>query len=293
MGIVLLSLQQTFACDICGCSAGNYFIGPFPQFRKHFFGTRYSFRSFDSRLASDPTQFSKDFYQTIELWGGWNIDKKWQLIAFFPYSINRQTSDDGVKKSNGLGDMTFIINYNLLNKRTRGNHGNIISQQLLVGGGVKLPTGKFAADSSDILATANNQAGTGSVDFILNAMYTYHINDWGINSSINYKINNSANNYQFGNRLSSSAFVFRSISGITTTFNPNVGLLYENLAPGKLNSLKIEDNGGYALLAAAGLEVNFSKMALGFNAQLPLSQNLSNGQTSTKLRGMFHLTFTF
>src|SRR5438309_8564790 len=110
------SLFQTFACDICGCSSGNYFVGPFPQFRKHFFGTRYTFRSFESHIAGDPTQFSKDFYQTVELWGGYNIGKKWQLLAFVPYNINQQTSDDGKNNSHGLGDITLLGNYKVLDK---------------------------------------------------------------------------------------------------------------------------------------------------------------------------------
>ena len=222
-----------------------------------------------------------------------NVGKKWQIIAFVPYNINRQSSDDGIKNSDGLGDITFITNYKLLDKRTGDKHGNRISQQLWIGGGVKLPTGKFAADPNDIIPDANNQPGTGSVDILLNAMYTFHINDWGINSNINYKINRSAKNFHFGNRFNTSAFVFRSISAAKITFNPNVGVLYENLQANKLDNLKVQETGGNALFAAVGLETNFSKMAVGFNAQLPLSQNLSNGQTTTKVRGMVHLTFTF
>lgn len=291
--ILYLLFQQTFACDICGCSSGNYFIGPFPQFRKHFFGTRYSFRSYTSQVTGDATQFSKDFYQTVELWGGMNMGKKWQVMAFVPYNINRQHSDDGIKNSSGLGDATLIGNYKLLDTRFSDKHSNRISQQLWIGGGVKLPTGKFAADPTDIIPDANNQPGTGSVDFLVNAMYTFHINDWGINSNVNYKINNSAESFRFGNRFNTSAFIFRSISAANTTFNPNVGMLYENLRANKLGDAKIDDTGGNALFAAAGLETNFSMMAVGFNAQLPVSQHLSNDQTTAKLRGMVHVTFTF
>ncbi len=288
-----LIIQGTFACDICGCSSGNYFIGPFPQFRKHFFGTRYTFRSFTSEVAGDPTQYSKDFYQTAELWGGLNIGKKWQVIAFIPYNFNRQRSDDGIKNSNGLGDITLIANYKLLDTRSNDKKDKRISQQLWIGGGAKLPTGKFNADPTDIIPDANNQPGTGSLDFLINTMYTFHVNDWGLNSNINYKINGSAEDFQFGNRFNASAFVFRSISTANTTFNPNVGLLYENLTANELDKVTVEDTGGYALHAAAGLETNFSNMAVGLNAQLPVSQHLSNGQTTSKVRGMVHLTFTF
>jgi len=287
------SINQTFACDICGCSSGNYFIGPFPQFRKHFFGTRYSFRSFHTRLANDATQFSNDFYQTLEFWGGYNISKKWQVLTFIPYNINRQSSDDGIKKNNALGDISIIINYDLLNTRKGDKHDNRISQQLWIGGGIKIPTGKFSVDANDIVPTANNQAGSGSVDFILNAMYTYHINDWGINTNMNYKINRSADQFKFGNRFSSSAFVFYSVSKPATTFNPNLGVLYENLSSSKLNKFKVDGTDGNALLASAGMEINFAKMAIGFNTQLPVTQNFSNNQTSTRIRGMAHVTFTF
>ncbi|MDP4265065.1 MAG: hypothetical protein Q8941_21230 [Bacteroidota bacterium] len=290
-GMLFLSLQEIHACDICGCSAGNYFIGPFPVFHRHFFGTRYTFRSFKSTVAGDPGQFSKDFYQTIEIMGGWNLGRKWQVLGFIPYNINRQNSDDGLTKSSGLGDITFIVNYNLLNKQSKDKGGNMISQQLWVGGGLKIPTGNFSPDPTDIIPDANNQAGTGSVDYLLNAQYAITLKNWGLNSSINYKINNKAEGYQFGDRFSSSVFVFRSLNKGNTVFNPNIGLLYENLRANKLEGAKIPDSGGNALLAAAGLEIGFKNVSVGVNAQLPVSQNFSNGQTSGKVRGMVHLTF--
>lgn len=267
--------------------------GFFRNSRKNFFGARYSFRSYTSHLASDQSQFSKDFYQTAEFWGGMNLGKKWQVMVFVPYNINKQTSDDGIKNSSGLGDATFITNYKLLDKRTGDKRGDRLSQQLWVGGGVKMPTGKFAADPNDIIPDANNQPGTGSVDFLVNAMYTFHINDWGINSNMNYKINRNAENFHFGNRYNASAYVFHSITSGDVTFNPNIGALYEKLEANKLGDAKVADTGGNALLGAAGLEVNFPVMAVGFNTQLPISQNLSNRQTTARVRGMLHVTFTF
>jgi hypothetical protein len=290
--ILFFSLQDSFACDICGCSSGNYFIGPFPLFHKYFLGTRYTFRSFKSVVANDPGQFSNDFYQTIELWGGWNIGRKWQVLAFVPYNINRQNSDDGLTKSNGLGDITFIVNYNLLNKQSKDKGGNNVNQQLWVGGGLKIPTGKFSPDPNDIIPTAGNQAGSGSLDYLLNAMYAVYIKNWGISSNVNYKINKKSDGYHFGDRFSSSAFVFRSFTNGNTVFNPNAGLLYENLQANKLNGEKVPDSGGNALLAAAGLEIGFKKISAGFNIQLPVTQNFSNGQTTAKIRGMVHVTFT-
>ncbi|MEP6597213.1 MAG: hypothetical protein ABJA71_14770 [Ginsengibacter sp.] len=182
-GIFIFLLQVSFACDICGCTSGNYFVGPFPWFHKHFVGIRYTFRSFHSIVKDDAIQFSKDFYQTAEVWGGWNIGKRWQLLAFLPYNINRQASDDGVMKSKAFGDITVIANYNVLSKKTKSKNGNGVSQQLWIGAGLKLPTGKFSADPDDFIPSANNQTGTGSVDLLLNTMYSIRINKWGVNNT--------------------------------------------------------------------------------------------------------------
>jgi hypothetical protein len=292
-GFFIFFLNISFACDICGCSSGNYFVGPFPLFHKHFIGVRYTFRSFHSVVKNDVSQFSKDFYQTAEIWGGWNIGKRWQMLAFVPYNVNRQASDDGVLKSNAFGDITLLANYNLLSNRSKSTSGNGVTQQLWIGGGLKLPTGKFSADPDDFIPSANNQTGTGSVDLLLNSMYSIRINNWGISSNINYKINHDAHNYQFGNRFNASAFVFHLIATPKVTFNPNAGLLYEKLQSNKFESIKVEDTGGNALFASAGLETNLNKIAVGFNAQLPVSQNLSNNQTTAKLRGMVHITYAF
>jgi hypothetical protein len=292
-GVFILLLQTSFACDICGCSSGNYFVGPFPWFHKHFVGVRYTFRTFHSVVKDDVTEFSKDFYQTTEVWGGWNIGKRWQLLTFLPFNVNRQESDDGVMKSSAFGDATVIASYNLLSKKTTSKSGNGVSQQLWIGAGVKLPTGKFSADEEDFIPSANNQAGTGSVDLLLNTMYSVRINQWGVSSNINYKINRDAHNYQFGNRFNASAFVFRSLATPKVTFNPNVGLLYESIEANKLGGLKVNDTGGRALFAATGMETTFKKIAIGFNAQLPVEQHLSNGQTTARLRGMLHVTYAF
>ncbi len=291
--ILIISLNESRACDICGCSAENYFIGPFPHFKSHFLGTRYSFRSFHSQMADDPTQFSKDLYQTIEIWGGINLGKKWQLMLFVPYNINRQLSDDGKKTSNGFGDITLFGNYKFINKHVTDAHHNKISHQLLLGGGIKVPTGKLNSNPDEIIAGANNQPGTGSVDFLLNATYAFQFNHWGVNANANYKINQSAQNFQFGNRFSASTFISHSFETKFVGISPNVGVLYENLQANQLNHAKVAQTGGYAALGSLGVELDFHSVTVGMNTQLPLGQKLSDGQTSSIVRGMLHVTFSF
>ena len=291
--LLVISIQQLFACDICGCSSGNLFLGPVPIFNKHFIGIRYSFRSFSTVLKDDNNQFSNDFYQTTELWGGFKIKNKFQVLGFVPFNINHSNTDDGIKSNNGFGDMSVLGNYNIFNKMSLNKDTMTVGQQLWIGAGVKLPTGHFSVESSENVSSANSQAGSGSLDCLLTASYTLVIDSWGLSSNINYKINQAASDFRFGNRYTANAFAFRSFQSGKNSFSPNVGLLYENLNPNELSKTKIKSTGGYDLLVAVGLETVFDRINIGFSAQIPLVSNLSDGQTKINMRGMLHLTYAF
>ena len=170
---------------------------------------------------------------------------------------------------------------------------NTVDQQLWVGAGIKLPTGKFNVDQEEIVSSANSQPGSGSVDFLLNALYTLQIKSWGFNVNANYKINQSADHFKFGNRFSPTAFLFRAFHVGSLTISPNIGLLYELFGANKFNNEKVADTGGHALFASAGLELQYNRLALGCNAQLPISSDLSSGQTKAKGRGMVHISVLF
>lgn len=245
--MMTFSLSKIQACDICGCGVNNYYIGILPQFNHKFLGIRYHFNNFYTHLNNDPTQFSREFYQTAEIWGGWNISKRVQVLAFVPYNINHQKSDEGVADLKGLSDIVLLTNYKLLDINSVNSNNKIISQQLWIGGGIKLPTGKFEIEKNDpdIASVANRQLGSGSVDFLLNTMYNVRVNKLGINTSATYKIN-SANkeDYKFGNKLSASGFVYYAVAVSKTMISPNLGLLYEHTEGSELQNNKIDLTGG-------------------------------------------------
>lgn len=290
VAILLFSFSQ--ACEICGCGMDNYYIGFLPQFNHQFFGVRYSFNSFHTRLSDDPTQFSDDFFQTVDLWGGWNIGRKFQLLAFVPYNFNHQVSDEGTENLKGFGDVALFVNYNLWQHTSASGKA---SHQLWIGGGIKLPTGKFAIDPDDpdVAAAANKQLGSKSTDYMVDLLYNVRFGKVGINTSVNYKMNTAnSKDYKFGNKLTASSFVYYPIAaGAKTVVSPNAGLLYEHTGSSQLNKTDVSLTGGSLLNGAVGAEVSFSKMALGFNVQLPLAQNFAEDQTKQRVRGMFHVSF--
>lgn len=176
-------IAASFACPICGCGVGGFYIGLFPTHNGKFVGVRYQYAHYETRLNNDPPQFSHDYYKVAELYGGITIGSRWQLLGFVPYHFNYQNTDDGITKKNGLGDAAVIANYRLWN-HTSLNEKHII-QQLWLGAGLKLPAGKYdvnfknaaTPDLQELLGDVNSEMGTGSLDFILNTMYTVQFNN--------------------------------------------------------------------------------------------------------------------
>lgn len=291
--IVSFILFSASACEICGCGVGNFYLGLLPHFNSKFFGVRYQYMHYHTQLKTDPSQFSNDYYKTVELWGGINIGRRLQLLAFVPYHINKQFTDDGIKTQNGLGDVSLLLNYNLFHSRNSAGK-NLIEQQLWIGGGVKLPTGKNNIDLNDPAANpgdVNSQAGSGSTDILLNASYDISIKKFGLNTSANYKINtDNKTGYHFGNRFTANSFAYYKLRAMGLGIAPNIGVLYENASTNNLNKAAVAQTGGHLVSAAGGVEINLKSIALGANVQLPVSQNFAEGQTQLKLKGLVHLT---
>jgi hypothetical protein len=291
--MTIISFSQVRACDICGCGVDNYYIGILPQFNHTFFGFRYHFSRFNTRLTNDPTQFSRDFYQTVEGWGGWNISKRFQVLAFVPYNFNRQISDEGISRPSGVGDITFLGNYRVFESQSVAN-SKAISQEFWVGGGIKLPTGRFniEANDADVAAVANGQLGSGSTDLLFNAMYNLHINKLGVNTTASYKTNSrNKDQYKFGDRLTVSSVAYYAIPVSKAMISPNLGFSYEHTQESQLQRKKVDMTDGSILNGSLGAEVSFNKVTVGFNLQLPVAQNFAENQTMEKLKGMFHISF--
>lgn len=294
---IMIFVSAVHACDICGCGGSNVYLGMLPDFKTKFIGVRYQYMKYYTQLADDHSQFSHNYYNTVEMWTGWNIGKKWQVLGFIPYHYNKQMDDDGASNKNGLGDITILGNYQLMHTRKTDDHNNTVEQTLWIGAGIKIPTGTFKLDVNDpntTIADINAQIGTGSTDFLLTATHNIRINQFGINTSVNYKINTeNRSDYKYGNKFTATTIAYYRIRLGGVAIAPNAGAIYENTDPNTLNKGKVEFTGGYAVSALAGVEFTFNKIAVGFNLQKPFAQNYAESQTEMEFRGMAHVTFAF
>lgn len=286
-----------FACDLCGCAnAGSYF-GIMPQVGKQFVGLRYRHSSFDSHLKS-PVLRTREQFQNVELWGRFYPVKRVQLLVFVPYFFNQQKEllSDKTFDLQGLGDITALANYAVFNTFWDSTYTRKTNHSLLLGGGIKLATGHYQYDIADPtdVANPNFQLGTGSTDFLVSALYSMRLSNWGWNTDLTYKINTANGNaYRFGNRLTASSMVFYTKAIGNVTLMPNAGLYAEIAAQDAHRALKNNRTGGYVTMANVGLEVFFSKFSIGSTYQIPAFQNLANGEIHANARATVHLSLMF
>src|SRR5579871_5812263 len=189
--LFLLFGTTTFlsACPYCGCGNSNFQIGVLPTFSNAFIGVRYSYSHFKTDSGS---QFSRDYFHTAELWGGYKRGK-FQVMAFIPYVSIHKRSDDGIINSSGLGDITLLGNYQLFSHSTPATDGRkYFAQALWVGGGIKLKTGQSSVPVGDPAFTVGdftNTPGTGSTDYLLNVNHSLMRGNGGVVTNVAYKIN--------------------------------------------------------------------------------------------------------
>lgn len=290
--VLMFTMNKSFACEACGCGTGSFYLGMLPKFNSKFIGLRYRSLYFNTQLKDNATQFSNDYYETVELWGGWNIGKKWQLITFIPFQVNHRVTDDGDKWNSGVGDITLLTNYKIWN-----NGLAAIKHQLWVGSGIKLPTGNYKLDFTNPennLGDPNGQVGTGSVDLLFNLNHSVLYGNWGLNTTLNYKHNGTnPDQFRFGNRFSVNTIAYYRIQLSSLNLAPAIGAGYEDLASNSYQGINLSFSGGYALLASTGIEMSYRKLALGVSVQSPFEQNFSDHQTTAKTRMVSRFTFTF
>lgn len=287
------------ACDICGCGAGSTYLGILPDFNTRIIGLRYRFNDVLTHVGpggSSSYLTTKERYHTAELWGGWTFGNRFRLMASLPLSYNTKNSQEEDASKTGLGDISLQGFYRLL--RSKHSLGNkLLVQDLWIGGGIKLPTGKYEPLDNDEAGKSANlfQLGTGSFDFMLTGMYDLRLQDAGLNLSASYKMNTTNKyDYNYGNKLSSSAQVYYKFKvSKVATLAPNVGMAYERSAHDLDQEYVVFNSGGYVLSGTLGAELQYKKIALGGNWQPPLSQELAMEVVKARNKMMVHVSLMF
>lgn len=290
--VILLAVSNyAMACDICGCANMSSTLGTMPQFQRDFIGLRWNHSSFSSSAFTEYT--TTDYFNQYELFGGYYVHKRVQLMGVIPYVDNKSSNDEEITTKGGIGDISLLVNYTAFNNLDSVKK---ITHKLIVGGGVNLPTGKYTPEEElNNNSPSNFQTGTGSVDYIFNTVYTVRHKKWGFITQGSYIINTiNSSDYNFGNQLSVSGNLFYQIEKKGKIYLPSIGLQYEKLGR-DINSRNYYQygTGGTGVYLNAGFQVHLSKISMGIRYATPIEQNYAKGKVSASDRLSLNISYLF
>ncbi len=198
------------------------------------------------------------------------------------------------RRVSGLGDITLLARYT---GYQRDEPGNTLRVATFLG--VDVPTGED--DASDALGRLPQplQLGSGAWDYNLGAIVTRQTLDWQIDSSLAYKVNTEANDFEFGDE---ARFDFsyqkrlrpRELGSGVPAFV--YGVLESNLVwqdRSELGASTDPDSGGATWYLAPGVQYVRRRLVLEAALQIPLVQNLNGAALETDFIGTLSVRANF
>lgn len=284
------------ACDVCGCSISGLQFGILPQFQKHFLGVRYGTKSFQTIhppiFSTDKLVTSSEYFHNLDIWGRIVLSERIQMFGFIPYNSLVKKENGDIFRQNGLGDISMIAMYAIINQRK--STSTPITQNLQMGGGIKLPTGNHDALTLDGTYVPGAQLGSGSVDILANLNYIIRYQDWGLSveSSYRYNLTNDLD-FRFGNRFTNAARLFYKIDLKNIVFMPHMGINTEKSFQDNHEGLNLDLSGGVGFYGQVGVDIFTSRATLGFQFQPVIYENIAGGNITSKNRFTIQSMYIF
>jgi hypothetical protein len=256
----------------CNTSSSNYSI--LPNLDNHIVGIRYSYSSYNATAypvmnmvmsgeqmsMMGPGQAALQRMNTLEVFGRIKLPYRFNLSIFLPVHIMSESYSGSFQRSAGLGDASALLQFSVFDPHKCT--AKPIKHQLKFGFGVKAPTGQFKMDADGMTST-DFEMGTGSVDFLMNAVYTLSYKQFGFNVISAYK-KDLVNKQQlrYGDKLKEGVNVFyilQPFKGIAVT--PNVGINYDHVFYNVYQKQALTYTGGDYINASAGFDVYYKHFA--------------------------------
>lgn len=285
------------ACDICGCSTGGSYLGILPQFQRNLAGLRFQYRNFmhpNTELnMNGESQVLEDRFYTTEAWMRFYPSDRIQLFIHVPYTLNQRFETMRTTTIEGIGDIRLTANYSLINTGDSilRNWKNL----LLIGGGIKLPTGKYQQrDETRLMLPASFQVGTGAYSLLFNVIHTLRYKSWGINTTLQYSMNGRNEiSYDYGDQYSAAFSLFYWKGTRSGSFLPNAGISYEYSNKDYQYDVIKPYSGGSVTLFNAGLDIYLNRFLINTFVQVPVSHNIPSSQPAGQLRLGGGISFFF
>ena len=274
-------------CDTCGCGSSGGSMGYGTGLNNNFIGLRYigqEYRSRDGIFADSP--WITENFNTVQAWANIPVTKRAVLNVIVPYQFhNRILPDNTEQNINGIGDISILGYYNLLKARPDSVVTIKPEHYLQLGGGIKIPTGKYDKDNNEGSVNPSFQLGNGSWDYILAMNYGFTYRNWGVSAMANYTIKTkNPKNYQFGNQLNLGINAFKTYYVSDFAITPIIGVAEEIYGTNQELGFNVADTKGDIFLGKLSVEASYNRYALGLTGMLPISQNLNSDKVELRNR---------
>lgn len=276
-------------CDACGCSASGGSMGFNSLIGEKFVGVRYMFQSYKSKDGVfNNSPWIDENFNTVQLWARVPVTQNTELMVLAPYHFLNRVKTTENQSLSGVGDVTIMGFYNVLQTK---NDSATIQQKLLIGAGVKAPTGSFDNKNNGSI-NPSFQLGTGSWDYSLATEHIIRFKNYGLNTNLSYifKTENEKN-YQFGNQFNYGTSLFFNTNFNDIAFVPQLGVAGETYQANKEFSEEVPRTAGDIFFGKIGVEVGYKRFSAGVNAMLPINQNLTGGRVEANYRLAFNINY--
>ena len=215
----------------------------------------------------DPTDF--EVFRVVELRAKYYLARRLELNVFLPYVMNTEQSNGRQLNTSGLGDVTVFGAYHVLRRiETAG-----LQSRLLLGGGLKLPTGDFRRqNAAGIRYPLLSQPGTGTTDVFgyLNYIAGYRSLGLSLTGTLRHTGENA-----FRNSLAPSVSAFANLFyriplGPDWQVYPSAQGYYEHSAGEMLDGQLTHEHALNDALLGPGLDIYYKNFSLNTSVQLPV-----------------------
>ncbi len=287
--ISTLTSQRINACDVCGASVNTVSMGILPNFYKHYIGLYGSYSGFRNKHEQGTTPYS-DFFTTVELRGRFHILPRWQVFFALPISnINHQAGNNSYTYTS-LSDASIWGAYTVWQKKTSARKK--LQHLLQVGGGLKLPTGRFKQLGADYSWNPGAQLGTGSIDGLAISQYTFRFNNLGMMANVSGRMNTRNSwSYRFGSRLSSGINMFYQTSKKKWIILPYTGMQYEYSGCDRHQQDRLYETRSGSFWWSAGSDLYWRTISLGLRYQLPIYQHTNGAINIPRFNANLYINF--
>jgi hypothetical protein len=277
----------------CCCTGMGSSYSILPNLDKHIIGAKWSYSRFhQSKVSLNPDLNGVRYTEqvnTLELFGRFNLNRRFQLSVLIPVSAIHQYSRLDNTHNAGLGDMSFVVQYALLDPLKC--NGKKSKHQIRLGLGTKLPSGQFEKSKNDLYNTSV-QLGSGSIDFLANAIYTYRYKKIGLNARAAYKLNTAnPQTFRFGDKADAELNMFYVVKAGKLNFMPTAGLLYAHLFNNYNHGQPVYESNSDLLAVNVSLNATIAHLVFDVSVQ-PVIYNRVNlmayRQRFTTTAGMFY-----